>query len=46
MIINVKLKDMDQKMLWAEALYTCERVRNSMATTGSTESPFENFPLK
>ena len=30
-------------MLWAEDVHTYERVRNIMATTGSTTSPFENL---
>ena len=30
-------------MIWEESIHMCERVRNSMATTGCTTSPFENF---
>ena len=40
MLLNAKLNDTDQKMLWSEAVYTCERVQNSLATTGSMEIPF------
>ena len=43
MILNTKLNYTAQKVLWAEAVHTCECVRNSMSATGSTESPFENF---
>ena len=32
-----------KKLLWEEAVHTCESTRNSMATTGSTTSPSENF---
>ena len=41
--INVKLNNTAQKMLWGEAVHTCERIRNSMSTTGSTTSQFENY---
>ena len=40
MLINVKLNDAAQKMLWTEAIHMCEHVRNSMATIDSTTSPF------
>ena len=43
MLLNAKLNDTSQKILWAESVHTCERVINSMATTGSTKSPSENF---
>ena len=43
MLLNAKLNDIAQKMLWKEAVHTCERIRNSMANTGSTTSPFESF---
>ena len=43
MMLNAKLNDTAQKIMWAEAVHTCERVRNSMAIMGSTTSPFENF---
>ena len=43
MLLNAKLNDTAQKMLWAEAVHTCKRVRNSMANTGSTAIPFKNF---
>ena len=41
MLINAKLNDTAHKMLWEEAVHTCERIRNSMATIGSTTSPLE-----
>ena len=40
-LINSKLNDRAQKMMWAEAVNKLERVRNSMSTTGSTTSPFK-----
>ena len=43
MMLNAKLNYAAQKILWAEAVHTCERVINRMATTGSTTSPFGNF---
>ena len=43
MLLNVKLNDTAQKMLLVEAVRKCKRVRNSMATTGSTTSPFGNI---
>ena len=43
MLLSTKLNDTAQKMLWAEAVHTYECVRNSMDTTVSTTSPFENF---
>ena len=43
MLLNAKLNDTVQKMLWEEAVHTCECVINSMSTTGSTESPFIIF---
>ena len=43
MLLNAKLNDTDQKILWAEAVHMCKRVRNSMANTGSTTSPFKTF---
>ena len=43
MLINEKLNYTAQKIMWAEAVHTCKRVRNSMATTGSTKIPFEIF---
>ena len=38
MLINVKLNDTVHKMLWEESVHMC--IRNIMATTGSTRSPF------
>ena len=43
MLLKEKINDIAQKMLWAEAVHTCEHVRNSMAATDSTKIPFENF---
>ena len=43
MLLNAKLNDTDEKMLWAETVHTCEYVRNSIAATDSTTSPFENL---
>ena len=45
-MINDKINDTDQKMLWAESVRTCTRVRNSMANTGSTTSPFKKYMEK
>ena len=42
-MLNVKLNDTAQKILWGEAVYPCERVRNIMATAVSTTSSFETF---
>ena len=41
MLLNAKLNNTYQKMMCTEAVHTCERERNSMATTGSTTSPFD-----
>ena len=43
MIINVKLKQLTDKMLWEEAVHTCKCVRNSMLATNSQKSLFEMF---
>ena len=43
MMLKAKLNDKAQKMLWEEAVHMCERIRNSMATTCSTTSPFEKL---
>ena len=43
MLLNDKLNDTAQKMLWEEVVYTYERLRYSMATTGSTTSTFKIF---
>ena len=42
MLINAKQNGKAQKILWSEAVSTCEHVRNSMGTMGSTTSPFGN----
>ena len=39
MILNQKINDTAQKMMWAEAIHKYELVRNSMSNTGSTTSP-------
>ena len=43
MLLNAKLNDTAEKMLWEEAVHTYKLVRNSMAAMGSTTSPFEDF---
>ena len=43
MLINTKFNDTAQKILWEDAVHTCERLRNSMATIGSTKIPIEIF---
>ena len=43
MLINAKLNDTDQKMIWTEALHMCKRTRKIMDTTGSKKIPFENI---
>ena len=43
MILNAKLNDTAQKMMWAEAVHMCERVKISMDITGSTTSLFGTF---
>ena len=43
MLINTKLSYTDQKMLQTEDIHTCECVRKSVATTGSTTNPIENL---
>ena len=43
MMLNAKLNDTAQIILWAETFHRCKRVRNSLATTGSTTIPFGNF---
>ena len=43
MLINAKINDTAQKMMWAEAINTCKHIRKIMATTGSTISPFEKL---
>ena len=42
-LINAKLNDTAQKILWEEVVHKCEHIRNSMDTTVSTTSPFENI---
>ena len=41
MLINAKLNDTAHKMMLKEAVNMCEHLRKSMATMGSTTSPFE-----
>ena len=42
-LLNAKLNDTDQKMLWSEVVHMYKGVQNSISTTGSTGSPFENL---
>ena len=42
MLLNAKQNEYGQKMMWAEAVHNCERVRNSMANMISTTIPLEN----
>ena len=41
MLLTAKLNETAQIMLWEKILHTCERVQNSMSTTGSKKSLFE-----
>ena len=43
MLLNKKINETDQKIMWAEAVHTCKCVIKSMATIGSTTSPFGHF---
>ena len=43
MMLNAELNDTALKILWADSIHMYKRVINSMATTGSTTSPFKNF---
>ena len=43
MMLNEKLDYTAQNILWSEAVHTCKCVRNSMANTGSTTSPFKKI---
>ena len=43
MRLKSKLNYISQKMLWVEDSHMCDRVRNSMANSGSIKSPFEFF---
>ena len=43
MLLNTKLNEIDKKLLWADTVYKCERIRNSMDTTGSRNITFEIF---
>ena len=42
MLLNSKLNDAAQKILWAEAVHTYKHVRKIMANTVSTKSSFGN----
>ena len=44
-ILNEKLNDTAQKILWAEAVHTCKRVHNSLDNTGSTKITFGNLNI-
>ena len=41
MLLNAKLNDTAKKLLWAETVYKCERIGNSMDTTGSKNYIFD-----
>ena len=43
MLLNAKLNETAQKILWVEAVNACNHIRNSMDTTGITKSPFETL---
>ena len=43
MLLNAKLNDTDQKMLWSEVVHTYEGIQKSISTTFITEIPFEYF---
>ena len=43
MIMNEKINDTTKRILQEGAVHTCKCVRNSIDTTGITESQFENF---
>ena len=43
MLLNAKLNNPAQKILWEEAVHTCEHAVKIMSRTGSTTSPFKNF---
>ena len=43
MLLNAKINEYSQNILWTEAIHMCECIRNSMDTTGSTTSPLESF---
>ena len=46
MLLNSKLNNTYQKVLWVEAVHACKCVRKVTDTTGSTTSPFEIFMEK
>ena len=43
MLLNAKLNDTAQKMLWTEAVHTGKHIRKIMSTTGSIKNPFTIF---
>ena len=43
MLINSKLNDAAQNILWAKLVHTLKRVRSSMTTNNSLKNPFEIF---
>ena len=43
MLLNEKLNNTVQKMLWLESVNMFKNMLNSMATTGSTKKPFDTF---
>ena len=42
-LLNAKLNYTAQKILWVEAVHTCERVRNILAPRGSTTFQIETL---
>ena len=46
MLLNAKLNENDQKMLWDKAVHTYKRVINSLANMGSTTSTLNIYMEK
>ena len=46
MLINSKLNDKSQKMMWAEAVHTFQLIRNNIDNTGSIKRTFINLYKK
>ena len=42
MLLNAKLNETAQKILWVEAVHTCKCIRNGMENAGITTRPFGN----
>ena len=43
MLINTKLNEKAQEMLWKESIHMYKHVRNTMYTTVNTTSPFKKI---